>query len=39
MVEKGITGGIYAKAIKKYMKDDDKNKNSLYLKLLDVNNS
>ena len=39
MVEKGIRGGIYAKAINKYMKDDQKNKNSLYLKLLDVNNS
>ena len=38
MVEKGIRGGIcyavyrYAKVIKKYMKDYDKNKGSSYLK-------
>ena len=44
-VEKGIKGGIchainqYAKANNKYMKDYDKNKESLYLKYWDVNNS
>ena len=44
MVEKGIKGGIYhslhqyAKANKKYMKDNDKNKESLYLQYWDVNN-
>ena len=44
MVEKGIRGGIchavhrYAKANNKYMKYYDKNKESLYLKYLDVNN-
>ena len=44
MVEKGIRGGIchsiyrYAKANKKYMKDNDKNKESSYIQYLDVNN-
>ena len=44
MVKKGIRGGIfhsfyrYAKANKKYMKDYDKNKESLYLQYWDVNN-
>ena len=44
MVEKGITGRIcyainwYAKAYNKYMKDYDKNKESLYLKYWNVNN-
>ena len=44
MVEKGIRGGLchaiyqYAKANKKCMKDYDENKESLYLKYLDVNN-
>ena len=44
-VEKGIRGGIchainqYPKANNKYMKDYDKNKESLYLKYWDVNNS
>ena len=44
-VEKGIRGGIchainqYAKANNKYMKDNGKNKESLYLKYWDVNNS
>ena len=44
MVEKAIRGGIshaihqYAQANKKYMKDYDKNKESLYLKYWDVNN-
>ena len=44
MVEKGIKGGIYhslhqyTKANKKYMKDNDKNKESLYLQYWDVNN-
>ena len=44
MVEKGISGGIchtihwYAKANNKYVKDYDKNKESLYLKYWDVNN-
>ena len=44
MVEKSITGGlcysmnIYAKAINKYMKDYDKNKESSYLKYWDMNN-
>ena len=44
MVEKGIRGGIchaahpYAKANNKYMRDYDKNKESSYLKYLDVNN-
>ena len=43
MVEKGIRGGIchiihgYAKSNNKYMKDYDKNKESLYLKYWDVN--
>ena len=43
MIGKGIRGGIchtihlYAKPIKKYMKDDDKNKESSYLKYWDVN--
>ena len=44
MVEESIRGGIcyaiyhYVKANKKYMKDYDKSKESLYLKYLDVNN-
>ena len=44
MVEKGIIGGIhhsiywYAKTNIKYMKDYDKNKESLYLKYWDLNN-
>ena len=44
MVEKGMRGGIchciyrYAKANNKYMKDSDKNKESLYLQYWDVNN-
>ena len=44
MLEKGIRGGIchsiyrYAKANNKYMKDYNKNKESSYLKYLDVNN-
>ena len=44
MVEKGITGGIchtihrYAKANKKYKKNYDKNKESLYHQYWDVNN-
>ena len=44
IVEKGIRGGIcyaihlYAKANNKYMKDYDINKESSYLKYLDVNN-
>ena len=44
MVEKGIRGGIchaihrYAKINNKYMKYYDKNKESSYLKYLDVNN-
>ena len=44
MVEKGIRGGIfhsiyqYAKG-NKYMKDYDKNKESLYLKYWNINNS
>ena len=44
MVEKGVRGGIchsiyqYAKANNKYMKDYDKNKESLFLKFWDVNN-
>ena len=44
MIEKGIIGGIchavyrYAKANNKYMKDDDKDKKSPYLKYWDVNN-
>ena len=44
MVEKGIIGGIchavhwHIKANNKYMKDYDKNKESLYLKYWDVNN-
>ena len=43
IVEKGIRGGIchavywYVKANSKYMKDYDKNKESLYLKYWDVN--
>ena len=45
MVEKGIRGGIcyaihrYAKNNNKYMKNYDKNKESLYLKYWGVNNS
>ena len=44
MVEKGIRGGIchtihwYAKANNKYMKDYNKNENSLYIKCRNVNN-
>ena len=44
MVEKGIREGIchaiprYARANNKYMKDYDKNKESLYLKYWDVTN-
>ena len=44
MVEEGIRGGIchsihrYAKAIKKYMKNYDKNKESSYIQYLDANN-
>ena len=44
MVEKGIRDGIghaiyqYEKASNKFMKDYDKNKESLYLKYWDVNN-
>ena len=44
MVEKEIRGGIshsiyrYTKANNKYMKDYDKNKESLYLQYWDVNN-
>ena len=44
MVEKGITGKIcqaiywYVKANNKYVKDFDKDKESLYLKYWDVNN-
>ena len=44
MVEKGIRGGIchvihrYAKADNKYMKNYDKNKESLYIQYLDANN-
>ena len=45
MVEKGIRGGIcnaihqYVKANNKYMKNFDKNIESLYLKSCDMNNS
>ena len=45
MVEKGIKSAIYhtvyryVKAINKYMKNYDKNKNSSYLKYLNINNS
>ena len=44
MVEKGIRGGIchaihrYAKANNNYMKNYDKNKESLYIQYLDANN-
>ena len=44
MVEKGIRGGIYyslyeyVKASNKYMKDNNKNKEMLYLQYWDVNN-
>ena len=44
MIEKEIRGGLchsfnrFAKACSKYMKDYDKNKESLYLKYWDVNN-
>ena len=44
MVEKGIRGGIchtiyrHAKANNKYMKDNDKNKDTSYLQYWDVNN-
>ena len=44
MVEKGIRGEIcrsiyqYSKANNKYMKDYDKNKESLYFQYWDVNN-
>ena len=43
MVEKAIRGGIchaiyrYAKANNKYMKNYDKNKETLYLKYSDIN--
>ena len=39
MVEKEIRSGVYAKPNNKYMKDYDENKESPYLKYLDVNNS
>ena len=44
MVEKGTTGGIceaihgHAKANNKYMKNYDKNNESLYIEYLDTNN-
>ena len=44
MIEKGNRGGIcqathrYAKAIKKYMKNYDRNNQSSYIQYLDVNN-
>ena len=44
MVEKGIRGGIchaihrYAKANNKYMKNYEKNEESLFLEYLDANN-
>ena len=44
MVEEGIRGGIchaihrYVKANNKYMKNYDKNEESLYIKYLDTNN-
>ena len=44
MLEKGISGGIchaihrYAKAFKKYLKDQDKNKESSYLMYWNLNN-
>ena len=44
IVAKGIKGGIchsvhkYAKANNKYMKNDDKNKESSYVQYLDANN-
>ena len=44
MVEKGIRGGMchsiyrYAKVNNKYMKDDDKDKESSYIQYWDVNN-
>ena len=44
MVEKGVRGGIYhsiyryAGAKNKYIKDYDKNKESLYIQYCDVNN-
>ena len=44
MIEKGIRGGIwdaiyrYSKANNKYMKDDNKNKESSYLNYWEVNN-
>ena len=45
IIEKGIRGGMchaihwYVKATNKYMKDDDKNKESSYLKHWNINNS
>ena len=44
MIEKGIRGGIcqathrYGKANNKYMKNYDKNNESLYIEYLDANN-
>ena len=44
MIEKGIRGGIpqathrYAKSNNKYMKNYDKNNESLYIEYLDANN-
>ena len=44
MLEKGIRGGVcqvshhYANANNKYLKNHDKNKESLYIEYLDANN-
>ena len=44
MIEKGIWGGVcqathrYAKGYNKYMKNDDKNIESLYIEYLQANN-